>query len=468
MSNYGNMLIEARERRRATIERCARDLRVRRDILEYIENGDFRNLPSAGHAKNLVFAYSKYLGLSPALVTAVFVKEREEFMGANRRSSGNIGGPILNMEKRGDTRAPAGHNTSHESQGSRKSVDIARGGGYRSRAAAYNPSSRYEGARGRREMGRADSITPLDYNAHVNHGVPREHSIRPIPTGRSGGSRFGDSRSTTTRKPYDQKSSFRSSASGFGNMAFGSPSTLRRNPQFSSGRSSVSFLNFASSGSTNSLLSRLPIVVAVAVILILIVIILLLLLSPKENVDTSSDYISVTGADSSEISSSDVQKNPGSAPAPVLTPPTSAKVEYKNVGSGEVWIEVYIDGASSPDVAKLLPVGASESYDVTGSLEFVATIPDYIALTVDGEPVELVPGEGSYSYTVEFAEILDAWNLKYKPAPQGAEGSVSAIDALDDSLGVTGSATTSQGTPQSGENSVSAIPDNGASPISTS
>ena len=251
-------------------------------------------------------------------------------------------------------------------------------------------------------------------------------------------------------------------------MPFGSSGAVRRNQHIGGSRSSVSFQNFPSLGSSSALLSKLPFLVAAAVILILIVIILVLLLSPKGNVDTSSDYISVTGADSSEISSSDVQKNPGSAPAPVLTPPTSAKVEYKNVGSGEVWIEVYIDGASSPEVAKLLPVGATESYTVTGSLEFVATIPDYVTLTVEGTPVELEPGEGSYSYTVEFAEILDAWNLKYKPAPQGAEGSVSAIDALDDSLGVTGSATTSQGTPQSGENSVSAIPDNGASPISTS
>ena len=474
MSNYGKMLIQAREGRRMSVERCARDLRVRRDILECIEDGDFENLPSAGHAKNLVFAYAKYLGLNPTSLTEVFVEERDEFTRSNSRNSGNMGDPILNMERRGVTRSSIRHHDDYESQDTRMRANSARGTNYRSARLDYRGGSTYEGARARREMGRVDSRTTVDYSARSRYGAPREHSVRASSVNRSGDARYATSRSSSARRPYENRADMRTSTSDFGNMSLGVSRSFQKRPYSGNGRSSVSFQNYPSVSNNSDLLSKLPFLAAGLIILILVVVILVLLFSPKPTTDTGADYISVTGADSSEISSSDVQKNPQSAPAPVLTPPTSAKVEYSNTGSGDVWVEVYIDGASSPDVAKLLPVGAKESYDVTGTLEFVATISDYITLTVDGSPVELTAGDGVYSYTVDFAEILDAWNLKYKPAPQGSAGSVSAIDALDDSLdtsiddgasktGAQGSTSSSAQTPS---NSTSAIPDNGEGPSS--
>ena len=449
MSDYGNMLVQARKHKRVSIERCARDLRVRRDILEYIEMGDFRNLPSAGHAKNLVFAYSKYLGLNPASVTEVFVEERDEYMRTNSRSAGNMGGPILNMERRGVSRSSINHYDDYEPHNLRMRANSTEAASYRSGSSDYRSNTMYEGAKGRREMGRVDSRSTVDYSARANHNLPREHSMRAPSMNRSGDTRYATTGSSSARRPYENNAGLRSGANGIGNVTFGSSRSYQRVAHSNSGKSTVSFQNSPSFNSNSDLLSKLPFFAAGLVILILIVVILVLLLSPKPTTDTSSEYISVTGADSSEISSSDVQEDPQTAPAPVLTPPVSAKVEYSNTGSGDVWVEVYLDGASSPDVAKLLPVGAKESYDVTGTLEFVATIPDYITLTVDGNPVELVAGNGSYSYTVDFAEILEAWNLKYKPAPQGSAGSVSAIDALDDSLGVTGG----EGTAQTGSQS---------------
>lgn len=65
----GQILQEARKRHNISIEAAARDLNIRREFLDAIEEDDFENLPTTAYAVGFVRSYAKYLRLdSPALV----------------------------------------------------------------------------------------------------------------------------------------------------------------------------------------------------------------------------------------------------------------------------------------------------------------------------------------------------------------------------------------------------------------
>ena len=62
---FGSILRDARVRRGISIDDAARTLRIRTDILQAIENGDFQRMPPRSFARNMIVAYAKILDISP-------------------------------------------------------------------------------------------------------------------------------------------------------------------------------------------------------------------------------------------------------------------------------------------------------------------------------------------------------------------------------------------------------------------
>lgn len=65
-TSFGDILRETRIRRGLGVDAVARRLRIRVDILQAIEDGDFLRMPPRGYSKSMIAAYSRLLGLNPA------------------------------------------------------------------------------------------------------------------------------------------------------------------------------------------------------------------------------------------------------------------------------------------------------------------------------------------------------------------------------------------------------------------
>ena len=88
----GTILREARERKGYELATVARRLRIRPDILEAIENGDFANMPPRGYTRNMVNAYARLLGLNPTEIVHMYLDEAYANQVQKARSSSSSRG----------------------------------------------------------------------------------------------------------------------------------------------------------------------------------------------------------------------------------------------------------------------------------------------------------------------------------------------------------------------------------------
>ena len=73
--SFGSALREARIAKGLDYDTVARRLRIRPDILQAIEDGDFERMPPKGYATNMINAYARFLGLNPSDVTHMYLDE---------------------------------------------------------------------------------------------------------------------------------------------------------------------------------------------------------------------------------------------------------------------------------------------------------------------------------------------------------------------------------------------------------
>jgi cytoskeletal protein RodZ len=76
---FGIILAEARMKRGLTLEQVSDVLRIRPAILASLEREDYFGMPLKGHSRNMVSAYSRFLGLDSAAVTELFLQNYRDF-----------------------------------------------------------------------------------------------------------------------------------------------------------------------------------------------------------------------------------------------------------------------------------------------------------------------------------------------------------------------------------------------------
>ena len=74
MSSVGSMLREAREKKKLTTDAAARATKIKKDMLEALENDDFTMVPAPTYAKGFLKIYATYLGLDPEEVVGEYLK----------------------------------------------------------------------------------------------------------------------------------------------------------------------------------------------------------------------------------------------------------------------------------------------------------------------------------------------------------------------------------------------------------
>jgi cytoskeletal protein RodZ len=78
MIALGQRLIHARKVKKITLEQAAKQLRIRTEFLDALENGEYQKLPSSAYAIGFVGNYAEYLGLPKAETVAMFRREYDE------------------------------------------------------------------------------------------------------------------------------------------------------------------------------------------------------------------------------------------------------------------------------------------------------------------------------------------------------------------------------------------------------
>ena len=179
--------------------------------------------------------------------------------------------------------------------------------------------------------------------------------------------------------------------------------TDRVHPTSHSPMPTTQYTNFYAGPNYSDSRGRLPFIVAGIVILIVIAIILFFVFRPQDNANQELPNVPIAGVtDTSDAETS-------APPEPVA--PTQVAFTYDIASGQSSYIEIYEDGSTTPIEAGTITGPASKTYDVTGTLEFVTANPTPVTLKVDGNKVKMTDedGDGVFTYTVDFATILQEW-----------------------------------------------------------
>ncbi len=74
-SRFGGMLRERRRSLGLSIQQVANTIKIRPQIIEFFENGNFTSMPPRGYAQGMISSYARYLGLNPRDVVNAYFDE---------------------------------------------------------------------------------------------------------------------------------------------------------------------------------------------------------------------------------------------------------------------------------------------------------------------------------------------------------------------------------------------------------
>ena len=74
-SRFGGMLRERRRSLGLSIQQVANTIKIRPQIIEFFENGDFTSMPPRGYAQGMISSYARFLGLNPRDVVNAYFDE---------------------------------------------------------------------------------------------------------------------------------------------------------------------------------------------------------------------------------------------------------------------------------------------------------------------------------------------------------------------------------------------------------
>lgn len=85
-ARFSEVLADRRRQLGLSIGQAAQVLRLRPDVLEAFESGDFASMPKSGYAQGMLSSYARYLDLDPEAMVDMFTSELEEYRRGGRSS----------------------------------------------------------------------------------------------------------------------------------------------------------------------------------------------------------------------------------------------------------------------------------------------------------------------------------------------------------------------------------------------
>ena len=74
-SRFGEMLLNRRRELGLSIQQVANVIKIRPQIIEFFETGNFASMPPRGYAQGMIASYARYLGLNPREVVGAYFDE---------------------------------------------------------------------------------------------------------------------------------------------------------------------------------------------------------------------------------------------------------------------------------------------------------------------------------------------------------------------------------------------------------
>lgn len=464
-ARFGDMLLEQRRRMGLSIQQVANTIKIRPQIIEFFETGNFASMPPRGYAQGMISSYARFLGLNPREVVNAYF---DDLMAYERETS----------QQGGRFQDAAGY------VNSRSSVDNGRflmvQGGRTTRYGQRPPQAGYitetgssEEIRSQRDRFRStpapdDRALPAarglsrDPRAGYGDGGYSSRAYRGVSSARSrGGYADADTTQVTPRlrsqaQPYGQRPGApRSGQRGYQDRGELAPRSGQRGPQrqgsyrgrLDSGRGRAPQGNGRGSSNRGRSVGRVPqnmgpdprIVYAGigAVGLLLIVLIVVLLrgcgssapestpetpvatktttkksFKKTESVDEDEDTDEATdGSVDSDAAKATVKKEEDEV----------VKVKVSVAKGKTAWIEVKVDGKSVYGAQATGPF--EQEYTPESSIEITTSKPSDVTVTKNGEKVRYdtkTSGVARVTITVPKKETTDS------EEGEGAEGTDNA------------------------------------------
>ena len=87
-ARFGDMLLNRRRQLGMSIQQVANTVKIRPQIIEFFETGNFASMPPRGYAQGMIASYARFLGLNPRDVVNTYFDELVEY----EHTSGNQAG----------------------------------------------------------------------------------------------------------------------------------------------------------------------------------------------------------------------------------------------------------------------------------------------------------------------------------------------------------------------------------------
>lgn len=391
--SYGNILRSERERSGYDLTSMSRRLHIRPDILQAIEASDFDRMPARGYTKNMVRAYARALKLDEQRITNMFLDEMNMHeSGVARRSPA---GP------RNSYGAGQGHSRRQPNRSYDGDDDLNRG---RQPRSAGRISSRNG-----RELIDPNPARPRNNRSRDPHEASSRSRNRQAQNANQGG--FGE------KVAMGVGALVGSITQGRGRQDTKVPrnfNTIGSTPPYARTGSSASGSGLAS--------MNLPMVLAVVAAVIVLLIVVVVISNGSKQASEDVPDIPISGlTDTSSPEDGQDATTTDSAPE-------FAEFTYEVLDGKEAWIEIYEDDESTPSFADTVNGPKKETFEVRDTLTIKTAVPDYIKLTLDGEEVEFerISGSSLYAFTVDFADILNQWNIDHGRAASSSKASSSS------------------------------------------
>lgn len=435
---FGRQLRDARVSSGLTYGTISRKLRIRSDILQAIEEEDFTTMPPHSYARGMVHAYASLLGLDPDKITDDYMEAVAAVEGRNssrRRSRSttlpsSLGGDFSSddieriyredsqdaarerLRRRRERRSGEQASRQDASHGNR----VPYGDTHRSRQSNNRPSRRNADHDARGHRGETSRRDTARNNGYREQGHTDNHAASSA-IGAAGAvfARAADTVAETVGGAFASRKKIDINHSIYADRKQGGFPKSRTQQSFGAMNSRQNIMSSQSYGidSAKPVVKKIPLLIAVVVILVLLIIAANSLFSKPAS---SSGSASGTASSSSSVAISGLT-DPGSAgtvekeTTVVPIAPTAAVFTYEVADGEDCYLEIYLDGSSTPTVAGTYSGPKRGTYDVTGTLSFVTSRPGAVTLKVDGKAVELQDdnNDGVYVYNMDFSETLAAW-----------------------------------------------------------
>lgn len=452
-ARFGDMLLEQRRRMGLSIQQVANTIKIRPQIIEFFETGNFASMPPRGYAQGMISSYARFLGLNPREVVNAYFDD----LMAYERETSQQGGRFQDAAGYVNSRSSVDNGRFLMVQGGRSTRY-----GQRPQQAGYiTETGSSEEIRSQRDRFLSTPM-PDDRALPAARGVVRDPRVgygdggysdrgyRGVSAGRAlGGYADADATQVTPRlrsqsQPYGQRSSApragqrgyqgrgelaprsgQRSLQGQGGYRGRSDSNRGRMPQ-GGGRSSSSRGRGGSRTPQNNGLGPRIVYAGIGAVALLLIVLIVVLLrgcassTPETTPETPTATKTTPKKSSKKTETVDEDEDTDEATDESTdsdSTKTTAKKEENEVTKVKVsvakgktaWIEVKVDGKSVYGAQATGPF--EQEYTPESSIEITTSKPSDVTVTKNGEKVRYdtkTSGVARVTITVPKKETTDS------------------------------------------------------------